>query len=358
MGPAPGCGYRAPRTGQRRCRFPRKAAFSPQKAPFSAGFWRISTADGEERHGQAAGRAGLAALGATGLLPGRRGGWCRGVKPWDAGMTTFCVMKLLRHATRNENGYAKRFFGTLLTQTAQKGVFSPFCMVVPDPKKTTVFGLAQPFCMAEKSRREPKQKTAFGSVGRRIPYRILHVLNQDGESLGNMHRADALRLMDQHGLKLVLLRENVDPPVYRLMTGQQIHEEQLKRAEKKKASSKAGLVQKELSFSSAIAKNDLETKTKQIAHWIEKKYHVKVTVRQAKDSNTDMFILFDRILETVSDKATYLSKPKAIKEGTGTCILRHMSDKELQAHQKAEKQKNSAVNKDGNEDQKSSGVSQ
>uniref|UniRef100_A0A8B9R3G1 Mitochondrial translational initiation factor 3 n=1 Tax=Anas platyrhynchos TaxID=8839 RepID=A0A8B9R3G1_ANAPL len=203
-------------------------------------------------------------------------------------MTTFCVMKLLCHATRNENGYAKRFFGTLLTQTAQKGVFSPFCMVVPDPKKTTVFGLAQPFCMAEKSRREPKQKTAFGSVGRRIPYRILHVLNQDGESLGNMHRADALRLMDQHGLKLVLLRENVDPPVYRLMTGQQIHEEQLKRAEKKKASSKAGLVQKELSFSSAIAKNDLETKTKQIAHWIEKKYHVKVTVRQAKDSNTDM----------------------------------------------------------------------
>nr|XP_005026065.2 LOW QUALITY PROTEIN: translation initiation factor IF-3, mitochondrial [Anas platyrhynchos] len=273
-------------------------------------------------------------------------------------MTTFCVMKLLCHATRNENGYAKRFFGTLLTQTAQKGVFSPFCMVVPDPKKTTVFGLAQPFCTAEKSHREPKQKTAFGSVGRRIPYRILHVLNQDGESLGNMHRADALRLMDQHGLKLVLLRENVDPPVYRLMTGQQIHEEQLKRAEKKKASSKAGLVQKELSFSSAIAKNDLETKTKQIAHWIEKKYHVKVTVRQAKDSNTDMFILFDRILETVSDKATYLSKPKAIKEGTGTCILRHMSDKELQAHQKAEKQKNSAVNKDGNEDQKSSGVSQ
>lgn len=47
------------------------------------------------------------------------------------------------------------------------------------------------------------------------------------------------------------------------------------------------LVQKELSFSSAIAKNDLETKIKQITHWIEKKYHVKVTIRQAKDSNTD-----------------------------------------------------------------------
>ncbi|NWZ67460.1 IF3M factor, partial [Acrocephalus arundinaceus] len=129
---------------------------------------------------------------------------------------------------------------------------------------------------------QPKRKTAFGSVGRRIPYRILHVINQDGESLGNMHRAEALRLMDEHGLKLVLLRENVEPPVYRLMTGQQIHEEQLKRAEKKKGSPKPGMCTKELSFSSAIAKNDLETKIKQIALWIEKKHHVKVTIRQAK----------------------------------------------------------------------------
>ncbi|KFP99281.1 hypothetical protein N330_08478, partial [Leptosomus discolor] len=194
-------------------------------------------------------------------------------------------------------------------------------------------------------------KAAFGSVGRRIPYRILHVINQDGESLGNMHRAEALKLMDQHGLKLVLLQENAEPPVYRLMTGQQIHEEQLKRAEKKKANPNPGVVQKELSFSSAIAKNDLETKTKQIAQWIEKKYHVKITIRQAKDSNTDMLTLFDEILETVSKKATYLSKPRVTREGVSTCILRHMSDKELKAYQKREK--NSAVKEDENEELKS-----
>lgn len=156
-------------------------------------------------------------------------------------MTAFCVMKLLCQATRNENRYTKRFFGTLLTQTPQKRVFSPFWMAVPDPRKSTAFGLTQPLCTAEKSHMEPKRKAAFGSVGRRIPYRILHVINQDGESLGNMHRAEALKLMDQHDLKLVLLRENAEPPVYRLMTGQQIHEEQLKRAEKKKAGPKAGM---------------------------------------------------------------------------------------------------------------------
>uniref|UniRef100_A0A8C4P508 Translation initiation factor IF-3, mitochondrial n=1 Tax=Dromaius novaehollandiae TaxID=8790 RepID=A0A8C4P508_DRONO len=271
-------------------------------------------------------------------------------------MTAFCLMKILRQATRNENRFTKRFCGTLLAKTTQKKVFSQSSMVVPDPRKTAVFGLTKPFCTAEKSDTEPKRKAAFGSVGRRIPYRILHVINENGESLGNMHRAEALRLMDQHNLKLVLLRENAEPPVYRLMTGKQIHEEQLKRAEKKKASPKPGLVQKELSFSSTIAKNDLETKTKQIAQWIEKKYHVKITIKQTKDSNTDMFMLFDQILKTVSEKATYLSKPKAIKDGASTCILRHMSEKELKAHQKLEKQKNSIPRTDENEAPKSRGM--
>lgn len=268
------------------------------------------------------------------------------------------MVKHLCQTTRNGNRYAKRFFGTLLTQTAQKWLFSPFWILVPDPRKSAVFGLIQPFCTDEKSHTQPKRKAAFGSVGRRIPYRVLHVINQDGESLGNMHRAEALRLMDQQGLKLVLLRENVEPPVYRLMTGQQIHEEQLKRAEKKKASPKPGVVQKELSFSSAIAKNDLETKTKQIAQWIEKKHHVKVTIRQAKGSSTDMLELFDQILETVSEKATYLSKPKVAREGVSTCILRHMSDKELKEHQKMEIKKNNTVKKDENEDLKSNELHQ
>ncbi|KAM4904640.1 translation initiation factor IF-3, mitochondrial [Sylvia borin] len=273
-------------------------------------------------------------------------------------MTALCTIKHLCQATRNENRYAKKFFGTLLTQTAQKWLFPPFWAVIPDPRKSAVFGLTQAFCTDEKPHTQAKRKAAFGSVGRRIPYRILHVINQDGESLGNMHRAEALRLMDEHGLKLVLLRENVEPPVYRLMTGQQIHEEQLKRAEKKKASPKPGVVQKELTFSSAIAKNDLETKIKQITVWIEKKHHVKITIRQAKGCSTDMFTLFDQILESVSEKATYLSKPRVAREGVSTCVLRHMSDKELKEHQKMEMKKNNTVKKDESEDLKSNELHQ
>lgn len=64
------------------------------------------------------------------------------------------------------------------------------------------------------------------------------------------------------------------------------------------------------------------------------------------------------MLETVSEKATYLSKPKVTREGVSTCILRHMSDKELKAYQKVDKQKNSTEEKNASEDPKSNDLNQ
>lgn len=64
-------------------------------------------------------------------------------------------------------------------------------------------------------------------------------MSETGEDMGSMHRADVIRIMDEQGLKLVLLSEHKDPPVYQLMSGKQIHEEQLKLREKPKA--KAGM---------------------------------------------------------------------------------------------------------------------
>lgn len=60
-------------------------------------------------------------------------------------------------------------------------------------------------------------------------------------------------------------------------------------------------------------------------------------------------MIFDQILQTVSEKATYLSKPRVAREGVSTCILRHMSDKELKAYQKMAEQKNSEAKKDEND---------
>ncbi|KAK1168318.1 translation initiation factor IF-3, mitochondrial-like, partial [Acipenser oxyrinchus oxyrinchus] len=188
-------------------------------------------------------------------------------------------------------------------------------------------------------KQDPRARKTIGSVGRKIHHRIVQVINEDGENLGNMHRADVIRMLDERGLKLVPLRENADPPVYRLMSGKQIHQEQLKLREKQKA--KSGPTQiKELTFSSDIAQHDLETKVKQIQQWIEKRHHVRLTVRKGSASVEKMEGLLEEIVQSMPDVATFVTKPKAIKDGKAAMgILRHLSEKELNEYKKQLKQK-------------------
>lgn len=90
----------------------------------------------------------------------------------------------------------------------------------------------------KKKNQHARASASISSVGRKIPQRMIQVIGESGENLGAMHRADVIRIMDEKSLKLVLLNEHQDPPVYKLMSGKQIHEEQVKMWEKNKA--KAG----------------------------------------------------------------------------------------------------------------------
>nr|2CRQ_A Chain A, mitochondrial translational initiation factor 3 [Mus musculus] len=89
---------------------------------------------------------------------------------------------------------------------------------------------------------------------------------------------------------------------------------------------------KELVFSSNIGQHDLDTKSKQIQQWIEKKYHVQVTIKRRKDaeqSEEETEEIFNQILQTMPDIATFSSRPKAIRGGTASmCVFRHLSKKE------------------------------
>lgn len=89
-----------------------------------------------------------------------------------------------------------------------------------------------------KVKQDPRARQTVGNVGRKIHHRHLLLLSETGENLGTFHRADVIRMMEEKQLKLVVVNEKADPPVFRLMTGKQIHEEQMKLREKMK--SKAG----------------------------------------------------------------------------------------------------------------------
>ncbi|XP_029458438.1 translation initiation factor IF-3, mitochondrial isoform X2 [Rhinatrema bivittatum] len=273
--------------------------------------------------------------------------WCQ------TRMSALCFKKLICQATKSEMICPGRYFGLLLTQTMRRTTLSQsITFTRRAPLAVHMRGFSSSGEEMEQDEEKPEEKKkksdpnarkSFGSVGRKISSRLIHVISESGEDLGTMHRANVIRIMDERGLKLIAVRENADPPVYQLLTGKQIHEEQLKRREMEKAKPKTGNVQiKELTFSATIAKHDLETKIKQIELWIEKKHHVRITVqKRSTDDGTDKLQIFDQIVDSMSEKATYVFKPKLIKEGKAAmCVLRHLSEKELREYRQKSTVKN------------------
>lgn len=114
--------------------------------------------------------------------------------------------------------------------TASSCMWAPFCTDAGNSEKVPV--------EKKKKTLDPRARATVNAVGRKIPQRQIQIISDTGENMGTMHRSDVIRIMDEKGLKLVLLSEHKDPPLYKLMTGKQIHEEQLKLREKQK--SKAG----------------------------------------------------------------------------------------------------------------------
>lgn len=246
-------------------------------------------------------------------------------------MSAGCVRWMLSHTVRavcgGSRGYwtpASRFSicSDRSNITASSWRRSPFCTAVDDDTEQTV--------APKKKKHDPRAPATIGAVGRKIPQREIQVISETGEELGTMHRSDVIRIMDERGLKLVLLSERKDPPVYQLMSGKQIHEEQLKLREKPKA--KAVSVQvKELTFSSGIAAHDISTKMKQVESWLEKKNHVRITLKSARGAPVvELDTTLEQIVQQMKVAVGFVSKPKTIRDGQAAmCILRPPSAKEL-----------------------------
>ncbi|XP_076159604.1 translation initiation factor IF-3, mitochondrial [Alosa pseudoharengus] len=186
-----------------------------------------------------------------------------------------------------------------------------------------------------KIKQDPRARQTISSVGRKIQHRRLLLLDDTGENLGTFHRADVIRMMEEKQLKLVAVNERADPPVFRLLTGKQIHEEQMKLREKMK--NKSGPVQvKELTMSSDIGSGDLNTKLRQVSSWLDKKHHVRLTLRASNYSSVDDAQPLDKSLEVTLSKLGmlfgYVSPPRVIKEGrAASCVIRPPTDKEKKA---------------------------
>lgn len=153
-------------------------------------------------------------------------------------MSLGCVRWLLNHTMTSMvgagMGYCTSASRSYLVSAVRSSVTAASC--TRTPFCTAAGGSEKP--PVEKRRTTQDPRATVTAVGRKIPQRQIQVISDTGENMGTMHRADVIRLMDERGFRLVLLSDQKDPPLYKLMTGKQIHDEQLKRREKQK--SKAG----------------------------------------------------------------------------------------------------------------------
>lgn len=268
-------------------------------------------------------------------------------------------MRLMLQTTKLDHN----LIGRCLQRHAVKPDPTPLSLCASIPKLLYLTS-AKGFSTAgdQQGERKQKRRDAFSNTGRKISERIIRVLDEKGMDLGMMHRADVIRLMDKQDLRLVQRNTSSEPPEYQLMTGAQIHQERLKLREQEKAKPKTGpTVTKELVFSSNIGQHDLDTKSKQIQQWIEKKYHVQVTIKRRKDaeqSEEETEEIFNQILQTMPGIATFSSRPKAIRGGTASmCVFRHLSKKEEKAYRESqESQRRDSLSKDDDGNSKESDV--
>ncbi|XP_028295363.1 translation initiation factor IF-3, mitochondrial [Gouania willdenowi] len=246
-------------------------------------------------------------------------------------MSASCLRWMLGHATRTMCGGP----AVCLTPASRFNICRARQDIISASWRRSSFSTGGPETEqtpAPKKKKKKSPEASISNVGHRIPHPHIQVISEDGEDLGAMHRANVIRIMNERNLKLVLLSEQKEPPVYRLMSGKQILEEQLKQRETKKVKASNAPVQvKELTLSAGIASHDLRTKLKQVESWLEKKHHIRITLRsKPRDQAANLDTALETMVEQLEVLVGFVSKPSIIRDGqAATCILRPPSKKEL-----------------------------
>lgn len=101
---------------------------------------------------------------------------------------------------------------------------------------------------------------------------FLLVVDEEGKKVGEMSKAEALKLAEKEGKDLVLINWQVKPPIAKIIEyGKFLY--QLKKKEKARKKQKE---LKEVRISFNIGEHDLQTKRKQIEKFLTKGHRVRI----------------------------------------------------------------------------------
>ncbi len=115
-------------------------------------------------------------------------------------------------------------------------------------------------------------------INEEIRDRELRVIDADGEAIGIMSAAEALKIAEEKNLDLVKIAPQAKPPVCKIMDYGKYRFEQTKR-EKEARKNQRIIEIKEIRLSLNIDKHDFETKVNHAKRFLESGNKVKVSIR-------------------------------------------------------------------------------
>ncbi|QQG36278.1 MAG: translation initiation factor IF-3 [Micavibrio aeruginosavorus] len=127
-------------------------------------------------------------------------------------------------------------------------------------------------------RPERPQEEGGLNINEQIRARQVRLIDAEGEQVGVVAIAEALRMADEAGLDLVEISPNAEPPVCKILDyGKYKYEQQKKAAEARK---KQKVIEvKELKFRPNIDDHDYQVKIKAARRFLEDGDKVKITLR-------------------------------------------------------------------------------
>ena len=149
----------------------------------------------------------------------------------------------------------------------------------------------------------------------RITAKSVQVIGADGQNMGVMPTADALRMAMDAGMDLVELNGASLPPVVKIMDFGKYKYEQKKRASEAKKKQKITEM-KEVWIKPFIEENDLQIKLKKVFEFLDGGDKVKISVmtkgnrRVLAIGRDSVPALFEHVVELIGDRGTLESRSK------------------------------------------------
>ncbi len=147
----------------------------------------------------------------------------------------------------------------------------------------------------------------------------------DGEQLGIVKTAEALRQAEQEGVDLVEIAPNAEPPVCRIMDYGKFKYQEQKRQQEAKAKQKIVQV-KEVKFRPATDEGDYQVKLRNLRRFIEDGDKAKVTLR-FRGREMAHQELGMRVLERVRDDMGELVQVEAMPKLEGRQMVMVLAPK-------------------------------